>query len=168
MRAQLIFCVLVLTQPGCPDSRSNAGNDSGSSETPDADSGSSETPDADVNADGSDVESGSPDAGPPVLPPYDRTLVTRALMPTSPQNLLRDPLIGGEGTTSYGQVRAFFVGGASIPLRRTFQSVSPVGGAVSIEELRDIPRDAGAATTARVMSSFLGGSGDFNASIWVS
>ena len=103
-----------------------------------------------------------------MLPPYDRTLITRPLMPTSPNNLLRDPLIGGEGNSSYGQYRAFFLNGATIPLVRTFQSVSPVGGAVSIEEFRDLPSDAGTSTSARVMASFHGGPGEFEASIWLS
>jgi hypothetical protein len=89
-------------------------------------------------------------------------------MPTSPKNLIRDPLIGGDGTTSYGQFRAFLVGGPDLPLRRTFRSVSPVGGAASIEELRGLPADAGTSTSLRVMSSFHGGSGAFDAAIWLS
>jgi hypothetical protein len=157
MRTRIVLGALVLTQAGCPDSRGGA----------DTDSGSIAMPEADASTDGSD-DAGPSEAGPTMLPPYERTLVTRSLMPTSPKNLLRDPLIGGDGTTSYGQFRAFFVAGAFLPLKRTFQSVSPVGGAVSIEELRDLPADAGTATSARVMSSFLGGSGDFQASIWLS
>ncbi len=112
----------------------------------------------------------------PVPPPADagvpdagalRTLVTRPLMPTSPANLLRDPFVGGDAV-SYGKFRAFFVGGPLLPLTRTFRSVSPVGGAVSIAEFRDLPPDAGGALSARVMSSFHGGDGDFSASIWLS
>jgi hypothetical protein len=112
------------------------------------------------------VDAGVVDAG---LPPYGRTLLTRPLMPTSPKNLLRDPFIGGDGDTSYGQFRAFFDNAADdFPLSRTFQSVSPIGGADSIEELRNLPPDAGALGDMRVMSSFHGGAGDFSASLWLS
>ncbi len=112
------------------------------------------------------VDAGIVDAG---LPPYSRTLLMRPLMPTSPKNLLRDPFIGGDGDTSYGQFRGFFDNATSdLALSRTFQSISPIGGADSIEELRNLPPDAGALGDVRVMSSFHGGAGDFSASIWLS
>jgi hypothetical protein len=116
------------------------------------------------------TDGGAPDAGPDDagLPPYPRQLITRPLMPTSPLNLLRDPFVGAYGGTSYGQFRAYFGGGASLPLTRTYQSVSPVGGAASIAELRALPADAGTATSVRVTSSFLGGLGNYQGSIWVS
>jgi hypothetical protein len=96
-----------------------------------------------------------------------RQLVTRSLMPTSANNLLRDPLIGGDGSPTWGQFRAFFEGGVDIPITRTFVSVSPVGGAASIEEVRDLP-PAGSATTIAFLGSFLGTSGMVDASIWLS
>jgi hypothetical protein len=128
------------------------------------------SPDGGTGDAGMMTDAGSPDAGPgdAGLPPYDRQLVQRTLMPTSPLNLLRDPFVGDQGSTGYGQFRAFFVNGSSLPLTRTFRSVSPVGGAVAVEELRALPPDAGTSTTIRVMSSFLGGLGNYQGSIWVS
>ncbi len=112
----------------------------------------------------SPAKPGGPDMA---MAPYNRTLTTRPLMPTSPLNLLRDPLVGGDGT-NYGEFRAYFVEtGTNIPLTRTFQSVSPVGGAVSVKELRDLPDPAGA-KTVRTTASFLGGAGSFHATIWLS
>ena len=149
MRA-LALALAVVALTGCPKSPGSS-SDGGDAGTPfDA---------------GTPLDSGTPDAG---LPPYDRTLITRPLMPTSALNLLRDPLVGGDGASSYGQFRALFVGGPTLPLKRTFQSVSPVGGAVSIEELRNLPTDAGTSTSLRVLSSFLGGAGNYQASIWLS
>ncbi len=96
-----------------------------------------------------------------------RTLVQRPLMPTSPQNLLRDPFIGGDGDQSYGKFLSFYDNGNGIPLHRTFQSVSPIGGAVSISELRNLPLPLGA-SEARIIAAFPGGSGSFHASLWLS
>jgi hypothetical protein len=96
-----------------------------------------------------------------------RQLVTRSLMPTSANNLLRDPLIGGDGSPSWGQFRAFYEDGDDVAITRTFVSTSPVAGAVSIEELRDYP-PAGTATTIAFMGSFLGTTGTVDASIWLS
>jgi hypothetical protein len=120
-----------------------------------------------ADAGGGDAE--PPDTGPSDagLPPCNRTLVQRTLMPTSPQNLLRDPLIGGE-QRQFGQFRAFFLGGSSLPLTRTFRSVSPVGGAASIEELRDLPTHGGNSKSIRVTSIFAGGAGNCEGKIWLS
>jgi hypothetical protein len=101
------------------------------------------------------------------LGPYARTIVTRNLFPTSPNNLLRDPFTDGDAAPAFGQFSAFYVNGSSITLHRTFHSDSPVGGAASIGELRDLP-DAGAATTARVRAPFAGGPGMVSASVWIS
>ena len=109
------------------------------------------------------------DAGAPdlALAPYPRTLLQRALMPTSPNNLLRDPFIDGDAAPAYGQFSASYLGGGAVPIARTFRSASPVGGAASIAELRDLP-DAGAATIVRVAAPFLGGPGQFSGSLWIS
>ena len=103
------------------------------------------------------------------LPAYARTLTQKALMPTSPNNLINDPLIAGDETTvhEYGQFTAYFINGSNIPLARTFQSRSPMGGAVSLEEVRDFP-DGGTATAVRLRNQFRGGSGMVGASIWIS
>jgi hypothetical protein len=110
--------------------------------------------------------SGAPDlAGD--LAAYPRTIVMRNLLPTSPNNLLRDPFTDGNATPSFGQFNAYYVNGSSITLHRSFHSDSPVGGAASIGELRDLP-DAGTSTVVRVRAPFAGGPGQFNTSVWIS
>jgi hypothetical protein len=107
----------------------------------------------------------TPDMAGPDMAGYPRTLITRALMPTPPQNLLRDPLVGAEIDPDFGQFYAFYDNGGDLQLARTFESQSPVGGAVSIEH---VPLSASAHDVASVMATFPGGGGSFQSSVWMS
>jgi hypothetical protein len=107
-----------------------------------------------------------------------RTMITRSLMPTSPQNLLRDPAVGGnEGFLDAstflgvpaipGAANAAFFQTQLLPLTHTFQSDSPLGGTAAITELRQ-PQLLSSQTGATVLCSFMGGPGNFHASVWLS
>jgi hypothetical protein len=107
-----------------------------------------------------------------------RTMITRPLMATSPQNLLRDPALGGNSgfldTGTFlavpalpGAANAAFFATNLQPLTHTFRSASPVGGTAAITELRS-PQASDSLTGATIVCSFMGGPGNIHASIWLS
>jgi hypothetical protein len=98
---------------------------------------------------------------------YPRTMVTGTLQPTSPQNLLLNPLSGGDGSPLSGEFAAVYDDEGLENLTRTFQSVSPVGGSASVEELRGL-HPTSSESAIYVLDDFLGGAGKFTAKIWLS
>jgi hypothetical protein len=100
-----------------------------------------------------------------------RKIVTRTLNPYSAQNLIKDPFVGPD-EADWADFQGFYDNdfadwlNSLLPLHRTLESVSPVGGFGSIEHLASAPDPTKGPET--VLENFMGGPGNFAASIWIS
>lgn len=103
-------------------------------------------------------------------PPEGRKLVDGAAFATSSVNLLVDPnfTIGSDGFTAGTFVAYEELTGAKLALTTSTESRSPAGAGGSVAKIMATNVTDKSSRSALVLSSFLGGSGPFDAKIWVS